>query len=392
MSNLNLDNFYGIDTKDGDIFMIFLLVTVISMLISVFLVFKLIKYMGIKLYLKPLLLCAFCAVAFNYLLPWVAIYAASYQFPILLSTTLLAAYAITVYQQRLAAKAEISVPESEPADKHVIATAQPTEVQVSPSTIMAESTKATDIDRETVIPVEAVAAVGFHLPETPLPTPLAITASNDSTAISVATAPLEIPVSVEEPDLIEKSIPKPKLYLIKTPKPVKAETKAIIQPATSAKQTALPAEKPAKPVFPTLNSKEKIRINKITDLDALLDSGFTALNEHNYASAVFAYKRALKLFSSDDYAPFIVIELGNIFKTTGFYDKASAIYQQAFTLPSIAADKVMQKEFSQNIKYLSILQQHLEKAHQENTPFADVSSELLQQAESDFQDWRKQNS
>lgn len=71
-------------------------------------------------------------------------------------------------------------------------------------------------------------------------------------------------------------------------------------------------------------------LTKLNSLDAPLDYVYEQKNRHAYENSIFAFKQALERYEEDDYAPFIIIEMANLYKNTGFYDEAIIVYNRAF--------------------------------------------------------------
>jgi colicin import membrane protein len=126
-------------------------------------------------------------------------------------------------------------------------------------------------------------------------------------------------------------------------------------------------------------------IAKLGSLDAILDYAFSQNERHNHSNAIFAYRRALERYHSDPYAPFITIELANIYKDLGAYDEAIHSYEDAFALPALTADHAMQAEFKKTIVYLDITKTVLIRHHALKTPFDDIPAAILQEVEMAFQ-------
>ena len=131
-------------------------------------------------------------------------------------------------------------------------------------------------------------------------------------------------------------------------------------------------------------------IAKLGSLDDILDYAFEQSSRHNYSNAIFAYKRALDRYQKDDYAPFIVIELGNIYKENGAYDEAILAYRSAFSLPAVTGSDAMQAEFQKNIAYLRTVKYILTKHNTAKTPFNSIPDPYRREIEFTFQNRRTQ--
>ena len=133
-------------------------------------------------------------------------------------------------------------------------------------------------------------------------------------------------------------------------------------------------------------------IAKLGSLDDILDYAFSQKNRHNYSNAIFAYKRALARYQEDAYAPFIIIELGNIYKENGAYEEAIRTYTHAFSLPAVEGSDAVREEFTKNLAYLRIVEYILSQHNAPRTPFNKISPEILKEIEAAFQSQRKQKS
>ncbi len=120
---------------------------------------------------------------------------------------------------------------------------------------------------------------------------------------------------------------------------------------------------------------------KLGSLDAILDYAAEQTARHNFSNAIFAYKQALRRYQEDGYAPFIIIDLGNIYKENGAYDEAIQVYQGAFSLPAVIGSDAMQEAFQKNADYLCVVKYILTKHNACKTPFASIPKAYLQEIE-----------
>jgi len=132
-------------------------------------------------------------------------------------------------------------------------------------------------------------------------------------------------------------------------------------------------------------------LQKLTSLDALLDYAYAQNTQHNYSIAIAAFQKTLHKYRRDSYAPFIIIELGNIYKNIGSYDEALAIYAKAFTLPAVSVDNVVKENFQMNIDYLRIIKVILNKHNCFKTPFSQIPKNIMQEIEMTLQEEQKKN-
>ncbi|WP_415945576.1 hypothetical protein [Selenomonas montiformis] len=125
------------------------------------------------------------------------------------------------------------------------------------------------------------------------------------------------------------------------------------------------------------------QVESLDTLDALLDFAYEQA-AHEPAAAICAYQQAIARFPEDSYTPFLIIELGNIYKEQAAYQDAIDAYQHALSLPIIAANDAIRQEFAKNIRYLGIVQNILSKHHALQTPFRDIPGAIMQEIETEF--------
>lgn len=125
------------------------------------------------------------------------------------------------------------------------------------------------------------------------------------------------------------------------------------------------------------------QVDALDTLDSLLDFAYEQA-AHEPAAAICAYRQAIIRFPDDSYTPFLIIELGNIYKEQAAYQDAIDAYQHGLSLPIIAANDAIRQEFAKNIRYLGIVQNILSKHHVLQTPFRDIPEAIMQEIETEF--------
>ena len=125
------------------------------------------------------------------------------------------------------------------------------------------------------------------------------------------------------------------------------------------------------------------QVDALDTLDSLLDFAYEQA-AHEPAAAICAYRQAIIRFPDDSYTPFLIIELGNIYKEQAAYQDAIDAYQHGLSLPIIAANDAIRQEFAKNIRYLGIVQNILSKHHVLQTPFRDIPGAIMQEIETEF--------
>ncbi len=151
-------------------------------------------------------------------------------------------------------------------------------------------------------------------------------------------------------------------------------------------------EEPAPPICAAVEISETERaaaldeIKDFTTLDEFLDFAYDRKSRHQFGPAIVAYEKALAGYQDDSYAPFIVIELGNIYKENGAYSEAIGVYRRALKLPVIQGQSGIEADFSRNIDYLDTVSHILARHDAPNLPFNRIPSGYLEEIESAFAD------
>ena len=97
--------------------------------------------------------------------------------------------------------------------------------------------------------------------------------------------------------------------------------------------------------------------------------------------AVTALSTALRLYADDDYAPFIAIDMANIFKEAGDYKAAVGAHLKALGLPAVKNNPDMRAEFDRSIAYLRRVDEVLAKHRAAGTPFSKIPVWLMREIE-----------
>ena len=92
--------------------------------------------------------------------------------------------------------------------------------------------------------------------------------------------------------------------------------------------------------------------NGLDSMDALLDFAFAQTGAEAYDMALLAYSTALKQYHDDAYAPFIVIDMVNLYKSQGRYQEAIACVHDAMDMPAIQESPAYQQNFQDYLAQL----------------------------------------
>ena len=145
--------------------------------------------------------------------------------------------------------------------------------------------------------------------------------------------------------------------------------------------------------------EQKIPADKMADinahlgsLDDILDYAYAQKAKGNLNQAVLAYQKALDRYKNDDYAPFIAIDLGNIYKEQAAYSRVIKTYEEALKLPVVMRNAETRKEFTKNLAYLRVVQSVLVRHRAITTPFSKIPRQYLQEVETELKSAQLNNS
>ena len=118
------------------------------------------------------------------------------------------------------------------------------------------------------------------------------------------------------------------------------ETEVPEEPGTTAE--AQQAEEAPLPTLP----------EGLDSMDALLDFAFAQTGAGAYELALLAYSTALEQYRNDDYAPFIIIDMVNLYKSQGRYQEAIDCVHNAMDIPAIQESPAYQQNFQNYLAQL----------------------------------------
>ena len=132
--------------------------------------------------------------------------------------------------------------------------------------------------------------------------------------------------------------------IVETVVPEEPETTAKVEVAEEPETTAeaQPAEEVPLPTLP----------EGLDSMDALLDFAFAQTGAGAYELALLAYSTALEQYRNDDYAPFIIIDMVNLYKSQGRYQEAIDCVHNAMDIPAIQANPAYQQNFQNYLAQL----------------------------------------
>ena len=371
--------------------MIFLLTTGSIMAISIFLIYRLCRFFHIDMKYSSLLLCAVLAFVVNGAAIIMSPFLDKAHYLRLGLLVVVAAALVTFYNERLLRREEAAAKAEPVIDEPDEVLAASPAVTANPSSEQTVTTDATasklnqkqtiDSNPKTAITAESKPAAE----QISAPKATNETLTEDKTQFMPAESSVT-PVTAKA-DMAYKLIT------------VASEPMAAKVPVTMKADTAdtLPENKAAvvEPISIAATAKDTVTLTtaiesyaaavaKLENLDDLLDYAY----DHQASlpqAAICAYKRAIEQYPNDDYMPFLIIELGNLYKNQADYHSTISIYAKALKMPVIAQNDATRQEFVKNLRYLGIVQDILSKHNALSTPFAEIPAAIMQEIEQVFQ-------
>ena len=397
--------------------MLFIIVTGSIMAVSILIIYRLCHHFGIELKYASLVLCAIMAFLVN---------AAA----IILSSALdvshlvrlgvmilIAAALVTLFNEHLLRqpRAGKAADEAESA-----AAVEPPAASAEPTATAAVSEASEDADDKDTCP-SPLAAATAPVPPTASPSPeenagLPATevtiapATPDEPAAEAQAQPVETDESVvsakpdatTEPAVVAPAEPSATAEPAKaepsaTAEPAKAEPSATIadEPdktaadaaetsetvATSAPETAhTPALRPFPPPVTNATPAEKAAVDAVADdIDALLD---LAYSNPSPPQAIYACQQYIEHYPTDPMElPFMLSQLIRLYRELGDYQSAINTCQNALLRPIIIGNEAALVQFKENLHYLGLVKDILNKHNASNIPFAEIPPEIRQEIE-----------
>lgn len=154
----------------------------------------------------------------------------------------------------------------------------------------------------------------------------------------------EAEVIPESEEITQADLPKepnelPETKITKEPETM-VEAEVTEEPETTAE--AQQAEEAPLPTLP----------EGLDSMDALLDFAFAQTGAGAYELALLAYSTALEQYRNDDYAPFIIIDMVNLYKSQGRYQEAIDCVHNAMDIPAIQESPAYQQNFQNYLAQL----------------------------------------
>ena len=390
--------------------MIFIIATTIFFALSFFIIYKLANFIGLKISIKSLFLCAICSLLINLILPLNIKLFNHSNLSIVFIIALLSAYFITYYNEKITSS-QIDPDEEAFLNTEVLNELLPLKFKTLFSTKKLLTETSSNKDNEPII-IENLsinnnatlitedhvieAEVSNEVVEEPI---IETEASNEVVEEPVIETEASSEV-VDEPiietevsnELVEEPVIEAEVRNELVEAPIietEASNEVVEEPVI---ETEVSNELVEEPIIETDDIAD-INENYVLlsdndvfttdDMDELVDLA-TEYKDSSPDKAFKALQKALFNNQENDYAPFIIIEMTNILKAQGLYAEAIEIYQQALMLNIIKTDSYLLKQFSNTITYLSILKTTLTSYNLPKLPFKEISPEILAIVEKDF--------
>ncbi|MBB5336156.1 hypothetical protein [Pectinatus brassicae] len=129
--------------------------------------------------------------------------------------------------------------------------------------------------------------------------------------------------------------------------------------------------------------KEKIVafVAKAESIDEIINCVYEQNSKKNFGRSLWLLQNALAKHYNSEYAPFICIEVSNIYKKFGAYKQAINILRRACSLPVLLNNEHIKENFVAQINFLQQLQKLLANYHMESMSFDEIPEEYLKQAQ-----------
>ena len=272
-------------------------------------IYKIARKLGADISLSALVLCGVSALIINFMAIRVNPFLTKTYYYILGTMIIFAATGTTCYNKYLLYRRSRLAVHGAPSEDEKI-----TQVTSEPETIVeTEVTEEPEIMAEVEVAEEPETMVEAEVTEEP-----EIMAEVEVAKEPETTAEAEV---AEEPETT-------------------AEAEVTEEPETTAE--AQQAEEAPLPALP----------EGLDSMDALLDFAFAQTGAGAYELALLAYSTALEQYRNDDYAPFIIIDMVNLYKSQGRYQEAIDCVHNAMDIPAIQESPAYQQNFQNYLAQL----------------------------------------
>ena len=284
-------------------------------------IYKIARKLGADISLSALVLCGVSALIINFMAIRVNPFLTKTYYYILGTMIIFAATGTTCYNKYLLYRRSRLAVHGAPSEDEKI-----TQVTSEPETIVeTEVTEEPEIMAEVEVAEEPETMVEAEVTEEPeIMAEVEVAEEPETTAEAEVTEEPEIMAEVEVAEEPETT----------------AEAEVTEEPETTAE--AQQAEEAPLPALP----------EGLDSMDALLDFAFAQTGAGAYELALLAYSTALEQYRNDDYAPFIIIDMVNLYKSQGRYQEAIDCVYNAMDIPAIQESPAYQQNFQNYLAQL----------------------------------------
>ncbi len=167
--------------------------------------------------------------------------------------------------------------------------------------------------------------------------------SEDNESTQVTGEPETIVEVTEEPETIVEVTEEPETT---------AEAEVTEEPETTAEAEVTEEPETTAEVQQVVEAPLPTLPEGLDSMDALLDFAFAQIGAGAYELALLAYSTALEQYRNDDYAPFIIIDMVNLYKSQGRYQEAIDCVHNAMDIPAIQESPAYQQKFQNYLAQL----------------------------------------
>lgn len=380
----------------------FFLITCAVMAAVIVGIHKMTDYLGFEMKWRPLALCAVMAVAANLITLLVSSYI-TFDYVALIVILIIASAALMTYYNEYLLRRDLEwEPEETALEK----------VEAKLDSVAAGNNRQTMMEAPERAEQPAVEAIGAPEPERIAPEawPVDIKPSDLTSVAEFPPEPAVQALPVTEPIVTVEAVSEtePEAAYERSPEAV-SEIEPIFEPEMEAvsefgsilegppedvpefelmPERALetvsepePVSEPElEPVQPPDISGDKLAgLSTLSTLDDFLDYAYSEKGEGNLATAAAALAAAVEKFGDDSYAPFIVIELANVYKAQGDYQAAVRVYRDACRLPAVAGDEITLGQFKGSEEYLLKLMAVLESHGTPKLSFTEIPEDYFRE-------------
>ena len=198
-------------------------------------------------------------------------------------------------------------------------------------------------------PSEDVESTQADVPQEPdeLPETQATSETESMAEVEVA----EEPETTAEVEVVEEPETTAEVEVAEEPETT-AEVEVAEEPETTAEVEVAEEPETISEAQPVEGAPVPTLPEGLNSMDDLLDFAFAQTGAGAYELALLAYSTALEQYRNDDYAPFIIIDMVNLYKSQGRYQEAINCVHNAMDIPAIRKSPACQQNFQNYLAQL----------------------------------------